>query len=710
MIRYAGHDLLSDPTGELQAVRERVRMDRLALFGPSVRSMEDSIGQAQPRCRLPDPNYPAAPALALNRLYWPTGATRWASFVGIADRVTLDKILEATGSVSGRVHEPTQFVIGPADFDTAIALDNTTGFQTDSVGRIAIATEMYLLPPRPVVLTNPQPDDPVKDAWLLPLVDVRYFWRWKALAAKLDGESRLDPDLETWDGWIDVLNEALQITLDLPTDIPAEYFSPDKTSLNLLKHNAAQILEAVAHSCGRRVVRNYDGTVTLMDPATAASIHVENTSLSKGSWIGGGPATLTDETVSPTTTPEFFGHHDAVPAYVDVVFRKLVEYADPEDADDTIATAAPFDQAKAIYGPGTRTIRNAGADLTDIELSRLVYSYAQTIRTPSWVGRVFFNATGAACDEPLGAIDELFYGDRYFRLAAQISSDWYAWRRQFDHASHGIHEWTPTGFDDCQVIDASESTLRHRITTLPHDFGVESQLVQVHRQADFDPRQAIAIVDEEWELHPSGLAPDTADPCASLTVAIGSQGNVWNDTWQWVETRARPLIPTDPHAHEDSLQYDRAMVDSGEPITIVSRSKALIAQVAAGDGTIPVGIVYLRYDGAEWQVIEYDQEGGSGSGSVSIWFVIDDVVCDEITGERYIVVTPHRIAPPCETVPGADEYGLINVYDDGFLCILNQYTDEELLGLRGEATYASDIGGTCVASWTLEDLCDAGEY
>ena len=77
---------------------------------------------------------------------------------------------------------------------------------------------------------------------------------------------------------------------------------------------------------------------------------------------------------------------------------------------------------------------------------------------------------------------------------------------------------------------------------------------------------------------------------------------------------------------------------------------------------------------------------------------------------RYLVVTPIRIAPPCVTTPGADSYGEFHVYDDGFGCILGEYTDAELVGLKGKATYASDVDQTygCVESWTLDGLCDTG--
>lgn len=611
MLRYAGIDLLSDPEGELAAVRERVRMDRLALFGPPVRPQESEVGDAQPRCPLPKPNYPAPPAIELNQLYWPTGAARWSHFVGIIEGPRLEKILEATkGGRSEGKHLPAQFVIGESEFGRVIADDDVGGFKTDSDGRYAIATELYMLPPRPVVLSSPAADAPDPDCYLLPLVDERYFWQWRSMASRIvgAGESRTDePDLETWAGWVEALDETLGIELDLPTDIADEYFRPDKTSLNLLKQNAAVLLDAVALSCGRRVVREFDGTVALMSPETALERHKDN--VASGRWVAGGPITLVSGSLRTSLvasdTTDDYEQHEAVPAHVDVVFRKLVEEADPSDTDAD--GPDPYDDAKVLYGPATRTIRNPAAIFNH---QRTIEGAVKTIRTPSWVGRVFYDANGAAgtpaaCDEPAGAIDLDWYGDRYFRLAKQISQDWYAWRHQHDYAAHGVHKWRPTGFDDCILIDASGGTIVQRCTSLPHDFGVESQLVQVHRQADFNPRELTAIVSGEWTRYPLEL--DRNDACLTLNI---DSVNQWHQTGEYKSAAARPLIPTDPHAHEDSPQYGLAMIDGGVAITAVTRSQLHVRNRYPRHSS---AVIYLRKNGDEWQVIEQDPEANYGT-------------------------------------------------------------------------------------------------
>lgn len=120
-------------------------------------------------------------------------------------------------------------------------------------------------------------------------------------------------------------------------------------------------------------------------------------------------------------------------------------------------------------------------------------------------------------------------------------------------------------------------------------------------------------------------------------------------------------------------------------------------------------VVLVEHRGA-W----YAETSGGGDGSAVMYFEIDAVICDEGSNERYLEVTPDRVAPPCTTPPGADSYGIYYVYDDGFGCILAEYTDDELTGggtgsgMRGKATYTSNIGGTCAKNWTLDGLCDTG--
>lgn len=102
--------------------------------------------------------------------------------------------------------------------------------------------------------------------------------------------------------------------------------------------------------------------------------------------------------------------------------------------------------------------------------------------------------------------------------------------------------------------------------------------------------------------------------------------------------------------------------------------------------------------------------GGSGGGSEYIIFTVSDVLCDATEGRR-LSVTPERIAPPCSTPSGIDTYGVLEVFDlKG--CILSQYTDDELLGITGDAIYVGNLADEeygCDQKWSLISLCHVGE-
>tara|TARA_R110002020_G_scaffold376130_3_gene587316 strand:+ start:34237 stop:34926 length:690 start_codon:yes stop_codon:yes gene_type:complete len=100
---------------------------------------------------------------------------------------------------------------------------------------------------------------------------------------------------------------------------------------------------------------------------------------------------------------------------------------------------------------------------------------------------------------------------------------------------------------------------------------------------------------------------------------------------------------------------------------------------------------------------------GSGGGATIMFFTITAVDCD-VSGVRFLTVAPNYIAPPCITTPGADSYGDFIVYDDALGCILPEYTDAELIGLKGMAAYTSLVDQTygCDKGWTLMGLCDTG--
>jgi hypothetical protein len=96
-------------------------------------------------------------------------------------------------------------------------------------------------------------------------------------------------------------------------------------------------------------------------------------------------------------------------------------------------------------------------------------------------------------------------------------------------------------------------------------------------------------------------------------------------------------------------------------------------------------------------------------GSLSIWFEIIEFYCADSYDERHIIVLPTWATGGCTaTLPGEDEYdGTIAVYD---LCgTLDYFTDADLPGKFGRATYMSPRAGYCEPRWIVDMICGEPE-
>ena len=190
-------------------------------------------GQVRP-VHTPRFNYPPDPKVGINQLWWPSGATRWARAFFLVDQASKDAIVAAAHPMDG----------------TTVALD----LNIEANGT-TLSTKMFLLSPRQVTAA-----DPANAMWLLPLVDERYFWQFTSWEVS-------DQPSYSWSGYFD------QITLRLPSATvavlpgvyPADYLVPDEISLKRISENVAVMVDAFAASLGRRVVRDFDGTVQIVE-------------------------------------------------------------------------------------------------------------------------------------------------------------------------------------------------------------------------------------------------------------------------------------------------------------------------------------------------------------------------------------------------------------------------------------------------------------
>lgn len=342
---------------------------------------------------LPLPPFPAddGPAV-VGRVQWPRMASRWATAFVPATYTQL----EAVRSAVGNANTPQTLSVG-------------NGTST------AISTSMYLLPPKQLAAVGSG------DLWVLPLVDVRWFW-W-------DRPFSTTAAPATWATFLADLGTALGVTLTGDTAIEAVYGVPTDRWAGIAYAPAGLILDAVAESLGRRVVRRLDGTVRLELAATASAVNATNRSTYRSRLrTGGGPAAADVAR--------------GLPAGVAVLAGKSVAGLPQTGLYPTTRTFADLvsrgfaagyaGTATGVAGTTARVTADAVADLA-----------SSSATSPS---------NAAALDG----------------LADVAGGAWYSWRADRHEAEYaGVVGWTPCGFNEWVEWDFRSNACTTTVTAEP---------------------------------------------------------------------------------------------------------------------------------------------------------------------------------------------------------------------------------------------------
>lgn len=317
-------------------------------------SKDSTVGPAL--IGLPKPNYPPPPPIRLNQLYWPTGAARWARGYFLASKTVAQQLAETSGTA----------VPFKAEF-----------------GSHAIETDLFVLPPHPISCV-----DGAETLWLVPVVDDRYWWQFRNYG------SLGKPTTLTWSVMYAWLATQLGISLSIST-LATDYLAPDPDEFTRRYDNAATLLDAVAHSVGQRIVKQFDGTYQALDWTTSAE-ELDANIASRTPW----------EQIAGDPYP-----HQPIPAAVTVAFPRLsCGTPDCQRRCYTISTA---------YS-GSNTV---------------VADTVKTIHSSAWAA---YDAQGVVTNHAELAT-----------LAARIASDYYAGLvSAHDYTFAGIKEWYFTGYDD----------------------------------------------------------------------------------------------------------------------------------------------------------------------------------------------------------------------------------------------------------------------
>lgn len=325
-------------------------------------SKDSTVGPAL--IGLPKPNYPAPPPLRLNELYWPTGAARWARGLFLASKTVADALPKGE----------------------AVTFKAVVGEQT-------LETDLFVLPPHPVSCVTD-----AETLWLIPVVDERYWWQLRNVGTI--GK----PDLTTWETLYASLAERLGIELTVD-EIHADYLYPDPEEFTRRYDNAATLLDAVAHSVGQRIVRQFNGDYRAIGWNDSAG-ELESNLADRTPWqqIAGDPY-----------------DHEPIPETVTVAFPRL-------------SCGVP-DCTRRFYaitvGHEYDTESVAGA--------------TKTIHSTAWA---LFNHQGNLTN--LAELEA---------LADRIASDYYAGlERSYDYTFAGLKEWFFTAYDDHALITFGAET------------------------------------------------------------------------------------------------------------------------------------------------------------------------------------------------------------------------------------------------------------
>ncbi len=358
------------------------------------------------------------PAIRLNSLYWPTGASRFAVGHFLCDEARLADLRD---------------VVYPVE-DSVLGYDAAD--LTISDGTNSVTASMWMLPPRPLA------DCGENGLYLLTLVDERYFWWSKATALSVTGGTT------TWATLYASIATALGITLTVD-DVAAAYLKPP-ASLGTKYEALPIVLDAVAYCVGQRIVRQLDGTVRAWnaDESLAACDAWLADDLPELKKLAGGVLKLgTDEVVPPGTLG--VDNLTVLPASVIVAYPRT---------DTGVLSATPYTVSKTLLALQLSEFqRGDGTYISGEEDTVKVFRASATAT---------FTGGGTPTNETeLGT------------LTGQISTDYYRYQAaKLDIALIGYPAYSLTGFDDAIHLFHDKQSCLTRIVRGSWDDDVEDLL------------------------------------------------------------------------------------------------------------------------------------------------------------------------------------------------------------------------------------------
>lgn len=334
----------------------------------------------------------------LGKLLWPRGASRWATGLFLATQSQLDAIR--------RIVKPQLDDTTPATSASLRIWDD----ENEDDGT-EISAPMYLLSPWPL-FQHDDDDSDIEKFWLLPFVDERYFWWWKK------ADITITQGTTTWDDLITSVMAGLGVTDFTADAIIEEYLFPHASLTSHFEY-LPPLLDAIAYSVGRRIVRQLTGKVVVQAPETARTDSLELLDTWR-EWTLQGGSMATGDNAEPDNQINLWA---TAPASVTMTFPLIDITVHEEDSDLADATQITVNLADL---PDTK------ADYLD-----------QQQRTGSKLVR-----STAVCWADSGT-PETASTDELTTLVETWAADWYFWQFSDQYRMFStIIPWDGTGMAD----------------------------------------------------------------------------------------------------------------------------------------------------------------------------------------------------------------------------------------------------------------------
>lgn len=182
--------------------------------------------------------------------YYPATASRWSSFRGLAMSSQVAEMRNQVGNSCLGTFKVVQIPDSPRTRKIASSF--------------TIETSLYLLPPRAVAEGGTG-----EGLFVVTLVDERYYWQFELVNVTVDSST-------TWSQVISAIASELGISVTFTT-IDQVYGSPNSDFPSFNRPvRASTLFDLVADSIGRVLVRNLDGTYSLLTPEESEARFVVN--------------------------------------------------------------------------------------------------------------------------------------------------------------------------------------------------------------------------------------------------------------------------------------------------------------------------------------------------------------------------------------------------------------------------------------------------